>query len=152
MCVQKKIISETDRHDYSISVIRLVAIICIITCHMMQYFGFVLAWWFNVGVQIFLCISGFLYGQKRINNSVLNFYKKRFVKILKPYYITVVFAIVIEIILLHGDFDYVHGIATLLLRSSFSGAGHLWFIPVILMCYVITPLLNAVRDRDSQSG
>lgn len=48
--------------DYSISFIRLISFLLIITCHIQQYLNIVLAWWFNVGVQIFLCISGYLYG------------------------------------------------------------------------------------------
>lgn len=58
----------------------------IISCHIMQYYDLELAWWFNVGVQIFLCISGFLYGQKSIDN-VTDFYNKRLKKILIPYYL-----------------------------------------------------------------
>lgn len=44
-------------HDYSISLIRLIATLFIITCHIMQYLTIELAWWFNVGVQIF-CMEG----------------------------------------------------------------------------------------------
>ena len=39
--------------DRSISVIRLIAFSFIITCHIQQYLNINLAWWFNVGVQIF---------------------------------------------------------------------------------------------------
>lgn len=42
--------------DYSVSLIRLVATVMIVTCHMMQYEDFVLAWWLNAGVQVFLFI------------------------------------------------------------------------------------------------
>lgn len=52
-------------YDYSVSLIRLIATIFIITCHIMQYLSIELAWWFNVGVQIFLCMSGYLYGKKK---------------------------------------------------------------------------------------
>lgn len=60
----------------AISFIRMIAMEMIIICHIMQYYDFVLAWWFNVGVQIFLCISGFLYGQKAIEN-IARFYNQR---------------------------------------------------------------------------
>jgi peptidoglycan/LPS O-acetylase OafA/YrhL len=69
-----------------ISLIRLLSMLMIISCHIMQYYDLELAWWFNVGVQIFLCISGFLYGQKNIDN-VTDFYNKRLKKILIPYYV-----------------------------------------------------------------
>lgn len=63
----------------AISFIRMIAMEMIIICHIMQYYDFVLAWWFNVGVQIFLCISGFLYGQKAIEN-IARFYNQRIKK------------------------------------------------------------------------
>ena len=145
---------QTDRqtgHDYSISLIRLISIIFIITCHMMQYYNFFLAWWFNVGVQIFFCISGYLYGQKK-SIFPLNFYKRRFKKILHPYWITVVIFGVVEVAFFRNDFSIKHFIGALLCRTTISGGEHLWFIPVILMCYVITPLLNAVRARKASNG
>ena len=55
--------------NYAISLLRFIAMIFIVICHFFQYYNLELAWWFNVGVQIFLCISGFLYGNKKITNS-----------------------------------------------------------------------------------
>lgn len=75
--------------DYSISVARLVATICIILCHMQQYYGSELCWWFNVGVQMFLFISGYLYANKKIVDSEL-FFIKNLIKILIPYYCCVI--------------------------------------------------------------
>ena len=112
----------------------------------MQYYDLELAWWFNVGVQIFLCISGFLYGQKSIDN-VTDFYNKRFKKILIPYYLVFIPFGIIEFIFARDAFsikDYAMG---LVLCSTIKGAGHLWFIPTILMCYLITPLLQGYRNK-----
>lgn len=39
-----------NRYSYSLSLVRFIALILIIICHMMQYEGCVLAWWFNIGV------------------------------------------------------------------------------------------------------
>ncbi len=41
------------QYDYSISMIRAMSMVAIITCHFMQYLDIELAWWFNVGVQVF---------------------------------------------------------------------------------------------------
>ena len=41
-------------------------------------------YWFNVGVQIFLFMSGWLYGKKKIDDPV-SFIKKNSFKILKDY-------------------------------------------------------------------
>jgi len=43
--------------------------------------------WLNVGVQISLTISGYLYARKDINGGITSYYKKRFLKICIPYYI-----------------------------------------------------------------
>ena len=76
-------------YDFSLSLIRLYSLLLIIICHMMQYYNFVLAWWFNVGVQIFLCLSGYLYGQRIIEKPV-DFLHQRLEKILPPYYLTLI--------------------------------------------------------------
>ena len=52
----------------AISAIRLLSLVMIITCHIFQYLDNELAWWFNAGVQIFLCVSGFLFGQRHIDD------------------------------------------------------------------------------------
>ena len=121
----------------------------IITCHMMQYFNFLLAWWFNVGVQIFFCISSFLYGQKE-ETDVLGFYHRRFKKILHPYWITVIIFGIIEFFFFRETFSIKQFVGALFARTTISGGEHLWFIPAILMCYVITPLLNEVRNLVEQ--
>ena len=58
--------------------------VLIIACHFLQYYGNELAWWLNVGMQIFFVVSGFLYGNKNINDPI-QFIKQRLKKILIPY-------------------------------------------------------------------
>ena len=64
--------------DYGISMARLLAMLGVIICHFMSSpminMG-ALAFLFNVGVQIFLFISGYLYG-KRDSIDIIPFYKK----------------------------------------------------------------------------
>ena len=59
---------------------RFIAMCFIIVCHILQYFGYELAWWLNVGVQMFLFISGFLYGNKNIDDPII-FIRLNFKKI-----------------------------------------------------------------------
>ena len=118
----------------------------IISCHIMQYYDFELAWWFNVGVQIFLCISGFLYGQKNIDNAT-DFYNKRLKKILIPYYLVFISFGIIEFIFARDVFSIKSFAMGLFLCSTIKGAEHLWFITTILMCYLITPLLQEYRNK-----
>lgn len=88
MLFQKPMLNIDKEKDCVLSAIRLISLIFIIVCHIMQYYGFVLAGWFNVGVQMFFFLSGYLHGTKDINNELL-FYKKKLLKILPSYYITV---------------------------------------------------------------
>ena len=143
--VPKKNVSSMG-HDYAISTIRLVAMAMIVLCHIMQYYDFFLAWWFNVGVQIFLCMSGFLYGQIKIT-KVTRFYKKRLTKILIPYYLVVIPFAIAEFAFAADYITVRKFIEALFLHSTLKGAGHLWFIPTILVCYLITPLLQVYRSE-----
>lgn len=118
----------------------------IISCHIMQYYDLELAWWFNVGVQIFLCISGFLYGQKNIDDAT-DFYNKRLKRILIPYYLVFIPFGIIEFIFVRDSFIVEDFVLGLVLCSRLKGAEHLWFIPTILMCYLITPFLQAYRNK-----
>ena len=56
--------------------VRFIAMISIILCHIMQNLGNISCYYLNVGVWLFLFISGFLYGKKDISNVTV-FYKKR---------------------------------------------------------------------------
>ena len=138
------------KRDLSISFVRMLAMMFIVICHVMQYYDVELAWWFNIGVQIFLCISGYLYGRKRILD-ILVFYRKNFVKILIDYEI-VVFAAVAATVLFTDTVITVEEIAGAVLTvSTIAGGAHLWFIPTILMCYLLTPLYERIFSRAEQS-
>lgn len=129
-------------YDYSISLIRLLASAFIVTCHMMQYLDMELAFWFNVGVQIFLCISGFLYGQKgRIEND-LAFYRKTFKRVLIDYYVVMIPALVLFAVFAPGELSVRAMANALLMTETFEAGGHLWYIPYCLLCYLITPFLS----------
>ena len=134
-------------HDYSISLIRLIALTFIITCHIMQFLDMELAWWFNVGVQVFLCISGFLYGRRGVIDNEFAFYKKNLVKILVDYYIVVICAIVLQVIITPESISLLDIAKALLTYGTLNGGEHLWYIPVCLLCYFITPFLSRYFSR-----
>lgn len=114
---------------------------CIVSCHILAYLNIWLSAWLNVGVQIFFCLSGWLYGQKTITDDIA-FYKKNAVKILVPYYLTVIPAIIVHFIFFPSQIDAVKALKVLTCTENVIGGGHLWFIPVILLCYVFTPILG----------
>lgn len=131
--------------DPAISTIRVVGFLFIITCHIMQYYNFELAWWFNVGVQLFLCLSGYLYGRKSIDNE-LSFYKKQFTKILVPYYFVVAIAVIAQILLARNEISLARIVKALLCYGTLSGGEHLWFVSTILFCYFLTPLFDKLNN------
>lgn len=137
--------------SYSISLIRLISMLLIVTCHIMQCLDWELAWWFNVGVQIFLCISGYLYGQSK-KKDITVFYKSRFIKILVPYFLIFIVVAILEILLVRPEVSIVNIAGGLFCRTTISGGEHLWFIRYILLCYLITPLLTVYRDRYVHDG
>ena len=70
----------TKIESYSISTIRAISVLMIFFCHILQGIDSIMAWWLNVGVQIFLFMSGFLISSKEINNFY-KFIKERLKKI-----------------------------------------------------------------------
>lgn len=130
----------------SISVIRCLAMCMIVSCHFMQGLDNELAVWLNIGVQIFLCMSGYLYGRKNIE-SVMQWYVKQYIKIMKPMWILLTVLIAVKLI---GKFGDVSLIAAGLSYLGVAGFGtipelsHTWFITYILLCYLITPLLQQI--------
>lgn len=134
------------RYDYAISTIRLISMLMIITCHFMQYMDIQLAWWFNVGVQIFFVISGFLYGRKSIEKPI-EFYKRAFVKILIPYWAFIVITAIIQRIIVPDVFSFGKTLLSLLCVEKLDGLEHLWFVQKILICYLLLPLLLLIKNE-----
>ena len=119
------------------------------TCHILQYFGNGLCWWFNVGVQIFLAISGYLYGTKNVINDI-EFYQRKFRQILLPYYLTVFLFISLQLIFFRSLIDFERIFRVLLCNKTLEGGEHLWFVPTILVCYLLTPFFQRLYDSSSQ--
>ncbi len=131
----------------SISLIRMVAMSFIIICHIFQTYDNELAWWFNVGVQIFLIISGYLYCSKDYSKeSPIKILKKQFKKILIPYYLWLPIVILLYYILCPQHLSLTGVVKYILCCGVLEGQGHFWFIPYILFCYLITPYLYWVRS------
>lgn len=101
------------------------------------------AFWFNVGVEMFLFLSGYLYGRKDKLDTV-QFYKKGFPKILVDYYIfiTVMLLIMYFSPLLDIDSSTINALASI--SGTAPGLEHLWFISTILFCYILTPIFYSV--------
>lgn len=132
--------------NYGISLLRFIAMLFIVLCHFFQYYGVELAWWFNVGVPMFFCISGFLYANKRIE-STIDFIGKNLQKILIPYFCFLVPIIVVYFFFARDSITRTSVVSALLTNGAIKGIEHLWFIPYILFCYIITPYLQTLAEK-----
>lgn len=137
--------SYEEKYDYSVSFVRFVATFMIVWCHILQHYGRWDAFWFNCGVQIFIFISGFLFGQRKIEDGY-KFIKKRLYRILLDYYICLIFDLIIYYFVNREGLTW-DGIKGLLFfNRTIRGLGHLWFIPTICFLYIATPLFVRILD------
>ncbi len=138
----------------AIDLLRCIAILSIIICHLYAYYENEWAQIFNIGVQVLFAISGYLYGKKQISGWK-NFYLKRFLKIYKPY---IIFVIPLFLIYFYMGVDikiinvvtYVFmllGIPYYFGNFPLHGMGHLWFLSAIFICYSTLPVLEYLRNK-----
>ena len=142
------------RRDINIQIIRILAMLSIVICHIVQEtnnkYLVMSAQFFNIGVYIFLIISGYLYSEKNI--EVKSFYKKRFLKIILPMYIFMIPIFILQII--DKRFQIKYFIIYLFnLQGIFGtivGTGHLWFLTAIAFCYFMLPILQIIKNKNNE--
>ena len=148
-----------------LSISRVVATLFIVICHIIPYFHFLpgheyLGQFFNVGVEMFLIISGCLYGYKHIKEKFRRYYLKRLLKVALPVQI---FALFLFLILGRDELEH-----TIIVLLNLQGLGfifdlqtfdigktiavnnnlsHTWFVTVILACYLLIPFLHRIRSK-----
>ena len=140
--------------DSSVSLVRLIGMVCILLCHLFSWFGVAaLAQLFNVGVPVFLLISGFLYGGKTIRPR--SFFAYRYLRITLP---VGVFVLLLSVYLFFfaresANFGMIPLYMLNLEGCSFvcgyipyaelcTGTGHLWFLTVLMLCYICLPFVQ----------
>lgn len=129
----------------AISIIRIIAMILIVSCHITQGYDQPIAFILNVGVQLFFLISGFLYGKVELP-SAINFYWKRFVKIYIPFIVVVLLFVGIykifgvELVSWKQLLPYIFNMQAF--AKPIEGFNHMWFLSVIMICYIITPVVK----------
>lgn len=131
----------------AISDIRALAVVSILATHFLQYFGEPLAWWLNVGVQVFLFMSGFLLGSGNIA-GIKTWYGKKLQRILIPYYIYLLIIIPVYLIIIGSvPIGQLIGYALNLqvFTGYISGLEHLWYVTIIMICYFLTPMLQKLN-------
>lgn len=137
--------------DASLSYIRAISTGLIIACHILQYYGNALAWWLNVGVQVFFILSGYLFGKRKIDNGI-DFLMVRCKKILVPYFLFVIVIGAVYAVICPEYFQAGRYAKMLLLADQLPGQTHLWFVAYIVFCYAITPYLYWTGERAKRRG
>lgn len=135
----------------AISYLRVLALISILSCHFLQALDNKWAWIFNIGVQVFFFISGYLYGHKVVTDWKL-FFKGRLLKVYFPFIVVSSFFILVYIITdvkvsKTSILSYI--LNTQMFIGKIKGLGHLWFVSAIAICYLTTPLLQVLQSRSS---
>jgi len=142
--------------NVGISSCRVVATIMILLCHVIKYYSFIpghqnLSQFFNVGVYIFIIISGYLYGMRKEKQiAISKFYMGRIQKIVIP---VIVWELSVywfdansEISNLLSVVFSVQGGKWISDKIPIADGGgmmaHTWFVTIILICYLFVPLLN----------
>ena len=144
--------------DSAISLIRIISMLFIVICHLGAFYNSALiSQLFNVGVPIFLFISGFLYGKKDIH-TWWNWGKKRWISLMIPCYIWMILlhlsGVVANIAVANGQSCWLvlfnlQGISFLVDAANWAqmsgGLGHLWFLTALMLCYACLPLLQKAQ-------
>lgn len=134
----------------AISFLRVISVIFIVACHILQAYENKWAWVFNIGVPIFFIISGYLYGKKHIDNPV-KWFLKRGIKILSPFYIYLFVVLTIKSFVFDTQITTKNLICYILdlqgIGGGISGLNHLWFLTWIMICYFLSPILQAIENK-----
>ena len=155
----------TDRRNPVIVISRVIGMMFIVICHIIKYYSFIpgsesLGMFFNCGVDMFIFISGYLYGTKIIN-GFKKWYAKRALTVSIPaILVSIVFIIILfvcnytvslkTVLLYCFDLEGLLMTSWRLVDSIFSGIpglGPMWFTTVIMLCYLIVPLLQKITKR-----
>lgn len=151
------IVSMNEKTSYALSVTRVFATLCIFLCHAVQLSGSALlqksGQILNVGVPMFMMLSGFLFALKPAPASYRIWFKNRIIRILAPYYLFLFLLLLVHVICAGIDsisqvqwFLYVVPLQGFT-QDYINGAEHLWFVTDILLCYLLTPLLYSLQRK-----
>lgn len=133
----------------ALSLIRVFAMLLIVSCHIAQCYELQIAWLLNVGVQIFFFMSGFLYG--RLETPAFVFYKKRFVKVYVPFLIWTALVVGVYAVFHLYQPSFWQLVLYLFNLQWFSqpidGLNHLWFLTVLMVGYLLTPWVKRIHKK-----
>ena len=134
---------------YFVAWVRALSVILILLCHLSQTHSnayiVMSSQLFNVGVNIFIIISGFLFGRLGVHRPYWKWLFHRLKRIFIPYWFFL--AIVLTLQTLRGlSIDPIRLAYSIFgfqrFTHVFPGSEHTWFISAILLCYLLHRLLT----------
>lgn len=158
--------NDKSKKHSEISILRTLSMFSIVLCHIIGYYSFIpshnyLSQVFNVGVEIFFLMSGYLYGTKIIPRF-FTWYKERIRKIYIPALIVIVIDIIVLTVVYSSKYSFctiivyltnLHGVLHIYptFFSSYitkiDNLGPLWFTTIIMICYLMVPLLQKAKNH-----
>lgn len=149
--------SKTMRNPY-ISIIRVVAMVSIVVGHICTWKGINTYQLGAIGVEIFLFISGYLYGNRDIFNR-RQWLMNRGRRVLIPFWIVAIFmtvcilwkdGIIVACKQLLSAALNLQGLSYLIPRAGIKlhyigGLGHCWFVTMIMLCYVLMAFIKETK-------
>ena len=146
-------ISEAESN--AIKYIRVGSMLAIVLCHLLQAYSNRWAFVFNIGVQVFLALSGYLYGRKIISNWK-QWGMGRVKRVYVPMFLFLIVVLPLYLVFHREVFSWkAYALNFLNLQGipfAIGGGGmvqgirHLWFITAIMFAYLATPLLQCLRN------
>lgn len=134
----------------TIDIIRICGALMIFLCHVCNEsgsaIGSIFGQVFNVGVPIFFILSGYLHSMKASPKNIWKWYGKKCKRLLIPLYVFLLALAVVHLIVGY-KINILVWLQTIvpvcgLTQKYISGCGHIWFLTHLLICYLITPLLQ----------
>lgn len=140
----------SENESRAIKYIRVGSMLSIVICHILQSYANRWAFVFNIGVQVFLVLSGYLYGKKIVTN-----WKKwamgRVKRVYVPMFLFLIIVLPFYLIFHREVFSWkpyalnylnLQGISFVMGGGMLQGVRHLWFITAIMFAYISTPILQ----------
>ena len=148
------------KRNNTVGIARVISMFMIIGCHLCSWLGInSLAMILNVGVYVFLIISGILYSKKTITQP-WTFLKKRWCKLCIPMYLLFLLLLIYNIAV--SNYNAIRSVPTYLINLQGLGfiinsldlpyineLGHLWFLTVIMLCYMLLVIVKKIENRIS---
>ena len=127
----------------------------IILDHLLLYVNFpfkaIVIQFGNLGVLIFLFISGYLYGNKEIIDWK-KWFLNRVYRICIPMWIFMIIDFIIEYLLwdtINCKYIVIYAFNLQGILGTNIGGGTLWFLTLLMFCYLITPILHRISQRQT---